>query len=164
MIRPYHLDDCDGRRSLPAGSADRARLEHEHIVPVFEAGQADGQHFFTMRYIAGRSLAEVIDRRPIDGRRAARYLEQVARAVDYAHTRDVLHRDLKPRNILIDAADRAFVTDFGMAKVLGGRPGATRTGDRLGTPPTCPPSRSATPRAPGSPATSTAWARPCTRR
>ena len=135
MIRPFHLDDSTAVDRFRLEAQIAARLEHEHIVPVFEAGQADGQHFFTMRYIAGRSLAEVIDRRPIDGRRAARYLEQVARAVDYAHTRDVLHRDLKPRNILIDAEDRAFVTDFGMAKVLGGSRGATLTGDRLGTPP-----------------------------
>ena len=65
-----------------------------------------------MRYIVGQSLSELIGKKPMDEQRAARYLEQVARAVDFAHTHDVLHRDLKPRNILIDGQDRAVVTDF----------------------------------------------------
>ena len=135
MIRPYCLDDSSAVDRFRLEAQLAARLDHEHIVTVYEAGQADGQHFYAMRYIVGQSLAEVIAKAPMDPDRAARYLEQVARAVDFAHTHDVLHRDLKPRNILIDAADRAFVTDFGLAKILNMTTGATRTDDRLGTPP-----------------------------
>jgi tetratricopeptide (TPR) repeat protein len=89
-----------------------------------------------MRFIEGRNLAEVIDGKPLPSRTAARYIEQIARAVDYAHTRNVLHRDIKPRNILIDAADRAYITDFGLAKLLGEVTASltTATGG-LGSPP-----------------------------
>ena len=135
MIRPYCLDDSSAVDRFRLEAQLAARLDHEHIVTVYEAGQADGQHFYAMRYIVGQSLAEIINKKPIDEIRAARYLEQVSRAVDFAHTHDVLHRDLKPRNILIDLTDRAFVTDFGLAKVLNIGTGATRTDDRLGTPP-----------------------------
>ncbi len=135
MIRPYCLDDSSAVDRFRLEAQLAARLDHEHIVTVYEAGQADGQHFYAMRYIVGQSLSEVIGKKPIDEDRAARYLEQVARAVDFAHTHDVLHRDLKPRNILIDSSDRAFVTDFGLAKILNVGTGATRTDDRLGTPP-----------------------------
>ncbi len=135
MIRANYLDDSSAVDRFRLEAQLAARLEHEGIVPVYETGQSGGQHFYAMRFIAGQSLAEVIGRRPIDPIRAANYLEAVARAVDFAHTQGVLHRDLKPRNILIDASDRAFVTDFGLAKVLGQGPGATRTTDNLGTPP-----------------------------
>ena len=136
MIRPYCIDDSSAVDRFRLEAQLAARLDHENIVTVYEAGLADGQHFYAMRYIVGQSLTEVIGRRPIDADRAARIIEQVARAVDYAHTSDVLHRDVKPRNILIDARDRAYVTDFGLAKALSHvGTGATRTDDRLGTPP-----------------------------
>ena len=76
----------------------------------------------------------MIDHRPLPNHQAAHYIEQVARAVDYAHKEQILHRDLKPSNIMIDTTDRAFVTDFGLAKVLGQMTGAaTQSTDRLGT-------------------------------
>ncbi|MDB5350500.1 MAG: hypothetical protein JWN86_1747 [Planctomycetota bacterium] len=135
MIRPHFLDDASAIERFRLEAQLAARLEHEHIVTVYEAGQADGHHYYAMRYIVGQSLSEVIGKKPMDEYRAAGYLEQVARAVDFAHTHDVLHRDLKPRNILIDARDRAVVTDFGLAKILSLGTGATRSDDRLGTPP-----------------------------
>ena len=135
MIRAHALDDASAVERFRLEARLAARLEHEHIVTVYEAGFADGQHYYAMRYIVGRSLAEEIGKKPLSEARATRYLEQVARAVDFAHTQDVLHRDIKPRNILIDSHDRAVVTDFGLAKLLTMGPGATRTDDRLGTPP-----------------------------
>lgn len=111
-----------------------ARLEHEHIVAIHTAGEADGLPFYAMRYIEGLSLAEILDRGPLSYRQAAHYLEQVARAVEHAHTRGILHRDLKPRNILVDEHDRAFVTDFGLARWREGTGQMTQTGDWLGTP------------------------------
>lgn len=114
-----------------------ARIEHENVVPVYEVGAVGGQPFYSMRYCDGRSLADVAALQPLSGRQAATYLEQVARAIHQAHTHGILHRDLKPRNVLMDDADRPFVTDFGLAKWMEGGPasgGQTQTGDWLGTP------------------------------
>jgi tRNA A-37 threonylcarbamoyl transferase component Bud32 len=134
VIRSSRLDDSAAQSRFRLEAQLAARLEHDHIVPVFDAAQDGDRLYYTMRYIQGRNLAEVINRRPIPGRQAARYIEQVARAVGYAHDESVLHRDLKPSNILIDANDRAYVTDFGLAKVLGKLTDqATQSSDRVGT-------------------------------
>jgi WD40 repeat protein/tRNA A-37 threonylcarbamoyl transferase component Bud32 len=115
-----------------------ARIEHEHVVPVYEVGEIAGQPFYSMRYIEGHSLARAPAGQPAAGkdaaRRAARLLAAVARAVHAAHACGILHRDLKPQNILLDAQDRPFVTDFGLAKWLEGAGEPTQTGDCLGTP------------------------------
>ena len=136
LIRPYCIEDSSAVDRFRLEARLAARLEHANIVPIYEAGLADGQHYYTMRYIAGQCLSERIGKVPMNGDAAADIMEQVSRGVDFAHTHDVLHRDIKPRNILIDATGHAYVTDFGLAKALGGTgTGATRTDDRLGTPP-----------------------------
>src|ERR1043165_2317239 len=114
-----------------------ARLRHPNIVRVHEVGAVDGQHFFSMEFIEGCTLAQRMMGGPIAGRVAAGYVLQVARAIHYAHLQGILHRDLKPSNILLDKDDVPHVTDFGLAKRLsssegGGMP--TRTGAVLGTP------------------------------
>ena len=120
------------------------QIEHDHIVTVYEVGQVDGEHFFSMRYVEGRSLTDLLKQGPLDGRRAARYLEPVARAVHEAHLHGILHRDLKPRNILIDAkTDRALVVDFGLAKLAENTEGMTIAGDVMGTPAYMPPEQAA---------------------
>jgi serine/threonine-protein kinase len=112
-----------------------ARLEHEHIVSVYEVGEVDGQPFFTMQYVEGQSVAELLQDGPTDSRRAAAYLEPVARAVHAAHQVGILHRDLKPHNILVDRkTDRALVADFGLAKVAWIDGEMTQAGQVLGTP------------------------------
>ncbi len=117
-----------------------ARIEHDHIVTVYEVGEIEGEHFFSMRYVEGWSFTDVLKEGPIDGRRAAAYLEPVARAVHEAHLHGILHRDLKPQNILIDArTDRALVVDFGLAKLAENTEGVTVAGDVMGTPPYMPP-------------------------
>jgi predicted Ser/Thr protein kinase len=111
-----------------------SRLTHENLVPVFEVGEADGWPFYTMRYIVGASLAAIVrDTGPLAPRQAAAHVEAVARAVQYAHTQGVVHRDLKPHNILIDADNRPYVTDFGLAKRLDRTDGPTISGRALGT-------------------------------
>ena len=111
------------------------RIEHDHIVPVYEVGQIDGEHFYSMRYVDGQSLNDLLKTGPLDGRKAAAYLEPVARAVHEAHLHGILHRDLKPQNILIDGkTDRALVVDFGLAKLAEGAEGMTEAGDVMGTP------------------------------
>jgi len=112
-----------------------AQLEHDNIVTVYEVGEVEGEHFFSMRYVEGHSLAELLRRGPMDNRRAAAYLEPVARGVHEAHLRGILHRDLKPQNILVDQkTDRALVADFGLAKLSEGQEELTRAGEVMGTP------------------------------
>jgi tetratricopeptide (TPR) repeat protein/tRNA A-37 threonylcarbamoyl transferase component Bud32 len=110
-----------------------ARLDHENIVPVYDVGEYGGRHFYSMRFVAGKSLADLLDA-PMLPRRAAEIIEAVARAVQHAHDRGVLHRDLKPRNVLIDEG-RPLVVDFGLAKWLPGDAELTSTGALLGSPP-----------------------------
>ncbi len=112
-----------------------AGLVHDNIVRVYDVGEAAGRHYYSMQLVHGKSLADLVQEKPLDGRAAARYLEGVARAVHFAHTKGILHRDLKPQNVLIEAAhDRALVTDFGLAKVLGEETALTSTGAVFGSP------------------------------
>jgi tetratricopeptide (TPR) repeat protein/predicted Ser/Thr protein kinase len=113
-----------------------ARLQHPHIVTVFEVGEEQGQQYFSMQFVDGPSLAELLREGPLAPRRAAAYLEPVARAVAAAHEAGILHRDLKPQNILVDtSSDRALVADFGLAKLVEQGSELTRAGDVMGTPP-----------------------------
>ena len=119
-----------------------ANLDHPNIVPIFEVGQYEGNHFFSMKLIEGESLAEQIEggkwrctqeKSPQHQRNAAAILAQVARAVHHAHERGVLHRDLKPSNILIDDAGEPHLTDFGLAKLIESGADLTRTFAVMGT-------------------------------
>jgi tRNA A-37 threonylcarbamoyl transferase component Bud32 len=110
-----------------------ARLRHPHIVPVYEAGQAGGGPFIATAFIPGQTLAAVLEAGPLDYRRAARLGRALALALAYAHGQGVVHRDVKPANVLIDAQDQPLLTDFGLAR----RQDATRLtqlGTLLGTP------------------------------
>lgn len=89
---------------------------HSNIVAIHEIGQHEGQHYFSMDYVEGENLGQVIREEPVSVWRAANLLATVARAVHYAHLREILHRDLKAANILIDAQGEPHVTDFGLAK------------------------------------------------
>jgi WD40 repeat protein/tRNA A-37 threonylcarbamoyl transferase component Bud32 len=114
-----------------------ANLDHPNIVPIYEVGQHDGQHYFSMKLFEGGSLAQCIDRFQADSDGAARLLAAAARAVHYAHQRGILHRDLKPANILLEiraAGDVPHVTDFGLAKRVEGESGLSQSGAIVGTP------------------------------
>ena len=95
-----------------------AHLEHPHILPIYDYGEVDGTPYIAMRYLAGGSMAQWIRRGlpPLD--KLAKPVEQVASALDYAHQEGVIHRDLKPGNILLDENDNAYLSDFGIARVL----------------------------------------------
>lgn len=111
-----------------------AGLQHPNIVAIHEFGQAGHEHFFSMDYIEGKNLAELVRDNPLPARRAAAYVKAIAAAVQFAHERGVLHRDLKPSNVLVDAFDQPRVTDFGLAKLIGTDSELTTTGQVLGSP------------------------------
>jgi serine/threonine-protein kinase len=110
-----------------------AALKHPGIVTIHETGEHEGVPYFSMEYVEGTSLADVVAPGPLAPRRAARYVAAIARSVDHAHRQGILHRDLKPANVLIDADDSPKVTDFGIAKRLDAATDLTIT-DLLGTP------------------------------
>ena len=126
-----------------------AHLKHPNIVGIHEVGEHDGHHFFSMELVEGRSLSALVREGPLPANQAARYVEQIARAVHYAHEQGVLHRDLKPSNVLVDANDEPHVTDFGLAKRLSNpeletrNPELTLTGMVMGTPSFMPPEQAA---------------------
>jgi serine/threonine-protein kinase len=111
-----------------------ARLEHPHIVPVYEVGEHDGHAFFSMKYVAGQTLSQLLACGPLAPREAARILHLVTQAIDFAHRQGVLHRDLKPSNILLDESGQPMLTDFGLAKRFNEAASLTHSGAVLGTP------------------------------
>lgn len=120
-----------------------AQLDHVGIVPVFEVGQHDGHHYFSMGLVEGESLAKRIADGPLPPRTAAEIVLQVAEAIQYAHGKGVIHRDLKPANVLLDKTGQPRVTDFGLAKRIQGDSHLTASGQILGTPSYMPPEQAA---------------------
>lgn len=120
-----------------------AKLDHPNIVPVYEVGEHRGQHFFSMGFVDGSSLAEQVAEHPLPADEAAEFVRVTAKAVDYAHDRGVIHRDLKPANVLVDADGQPKVTDFGLAKISQGKEDLTTTGQIMGTPNYMPPEQAA---------------------
>jgi len=135
-LHPGALDDDPGAARLKFEASIVARLQHPHIVTLYDFGIHDGQPFFLMQLVEGTNLARVLADGPLPPRRLAELLVPVCRAIAYAHERGVLHRDLKPSNILIDAEGRPLVADFGLAKLIipDASPTLTSTGATLGTP------------------------------
>jgi serine/threonine-protein kinase len=110
-----------------------ARLEHTHILPVYDYGESDGVVYIVMRYLDGGSLQKKIDAGRVPLRDVSKILSQIASALDYAHRQGVIHRDIKPSNVLLDRQGDAFLTDFGIAKMVAGTLDLTGTGV-IGTP------------------------------
>jgi hypothetical protein len=125
--------EADVRRFRTEAEA-AANLDHPNIVPIYEVGEHHGQQYFSMKLIDGGGLDQRMAEFVRDPRSAARLMATVARAVHHAHQRGILHRDLKPGNVLLDAAGQPHVTDFGLAKRLADGPGATQSGAIVGTP------------------------------
>lgn len=112
-----------------------ARLEHPHILPVYDYGEQEGITYLVMRYIEAGTLHDLITQRgTLSLREIARLMGQVGRALGYAHDQGVIHRDIKPSNVLIDPQGNAFLTDFGIAKIVAGTANYTGTGAVIGTP------------------------------
>ena len=116
-----------------------ANLQHPNIVPIYDVGESNGRHYFSMRFVDGPSLRDRAAENPLPPRLAASITESLASAVHYAHEQGVVHRDLKPANILMDSDEAPCITDFGLAKQLHADSGMTATGQVMGTPSYMPP-------------------------
>lgn len=134
MILTGTLSSIEDLQRFRTEAEATARLQHSNIVAIYEVGEVEGQHFYSMEYIDGPSLIQRLKEGPLPGRVAARYLLSMARAIGHAHRHGILHRDLKPGNILLDQEDQPHITDFGLAKRLGTDSGQTHSGAILGTP------------------------------
>ncbi|MCE7959673.1 MAG: serine/threonine protein kinase, partial [Acidobacteria bacterium ACB2] len=111
-----------------------ARLEHPGILPVYDFGEEDGLPFLVMQYLEGGTLRERLAGRPIPPALAVSWVAQLAEALDFAHAAGVLHRDVKPANVLVGRGERLALADFGIAKMLESTTGLTSTGMVIGTP------------------------------
>jgi len=111
-----------------------ARLQHPHILPVFDYGEADGYTYIVMPYLESGTLGKLLEGATLPYDQIERVLSQVGDALDYAHAQGIIHRDVKPSNILIDASQNCLLTDFGIARVVEGTDKLTATGAVLGTP------------------------------
>jgi len=111
-----------------------ASLDHSGIVPIYEVGERDGSCYFSMKFVEGGQFDEVVTREPMPVRRAVELIAKVARTVQYAHEHGILHRDIKPGNILLDQKGEPHLTDFGLARLVETESTVTRTLEVLGTP------------------------------
>jgi WD40 repeat protein/tRNA A-37 threonylcarbamoyl transferase component Bud32 len=140
MIRAGELADEAEVARFRIEAEAAAHLDHPHIVPIHEIGEHQGRHYFSMKWVGGGTLADRCRARPKragpspQAREDVVLLEKVSRAVQHAHQRGVLHRDLKPGNILIDAAGEPQVSDFGLARRMETDSAVTVSGAMLGTP------------------------------
>lgn len=111
-----------------------AKLSHSGIVPVFDTGEQDGCHYFSMAFVDGGSLSQRLQNGPLPPREAAELLMKLAEAIAYAHENGVVHRDLKPGNVLLDEHGEPKITDFGLAMRTDLNSGMTQSGAIMGTP------------------------------
>jgi tetratricopeptide (TPR) repeat protein len=134
-VLPFHcLGDAERRERFDREAQAAARLDHSHIVPVYEVGEHAGYPFFSMKLIEGKPLADKLTSGPLSPRETAKIMLPVCRAIEAAHQRGVLHRDLKPSNILLDAGGQPQVTDFGLAKLFDVGADVSKTNAAVGTP------------------------------
>jgi serine/threonine protein kinase len=139
MILSGQLASDEDIRRFHTEAESAAHLDHPGIVPIYEIGEHDGQHYFSMGYVDGKSLADRVKDGPLPPHEAASLTRKISEAIAYAHEKGVIHRDLKPANVLLDAGGEPKVTDFGLARKLEQDSGLTRTGAVMGTPSYMPP-------------------------
>lgn len=132
--------DALGRFTTEAHAA--ASLQHDNIVSVYEVGEVPSKtpggtplHYYAMRFVQGESLFDLVREGPLENRRAANYIQKIARALQAAHDQGILHRDIKPHNVMIEkGSDRPLLTDFGLAKIIDSGNSMTYSGQVMGTP------------------------------
>ncbi len=143
MIRAGALASPDEVARFLREAEAAANLQHPNIVAIHEVGEHGGQHYFSMDLVTGRDLGAIVKDGPLPPQRAARYVKIIAEAIQFAHQRGTLHRDLKPQNVLIDGADQPRITDFGLAKSMKDDSRLTQSGVVMGSPSYMPPEQAA---------------------
>jgi serine/threonine-protein kinase len=134
LIAPELAAEPGFRGRFMTESRVAASLDHPNVVPIYRAGEDGGILFLAMRFVAGDDLRTLVARDgPLEPARAAAVIAQVAGALAAAHERGLVHRDVKPANVLVTADNHCYLTDFGLVKDLAATTGATRTGEVLGT-------------------------------
>jgi len=116
-----------------------AKMEHPNIVPVYDVGHVASKHYFTMAFVEGRTLADFVRETGPTLNQSVVIMRKLASAINYAHERGVIHRDLKPGNVMVDEAGEPHVMDFGLARNIQEESSLTKTGDLMGTPAYMPP-------------------------
>ena len=134
ILRPELADDSSFVRRFERESRIAARLDHPNIIPVYAVEQFEDFHYFVMKYVAGKSLDELLTGKPLPVEEARQILWQAACGLGHAHQRGVIHRDVKPSNIMLEDGGRVIITDFGISKALQSDTQYTSTGQLVGTP------------------------------
>lgn len=134
MIRGGMLASAEDVRRFHLEAEAAANLQHPNIVAIHEVGEHDGQHYFSMDFVDGQNLAEHCEGRPLPAPQAAELIATIADAVQFAHQRGILHRDLKPQNVMLDQRGTPHLTDFGLAKRMDLDSSLTQEGAVLGSP------------------------------
>lgn len=138
-VPTFGLDEGPKVQRFLAEAKAAARLHHPHIVPTYESGHSDGRYFIAAQFVAGQPLSQRISQSPPDVRLAAEWIRQLAQALAYAHAEGIVHRDIKPDNIMLDEKGTPQILDFGLAKRVGDNAAMTTDGSLLGTPAYMPP-------------------------
>jgi serine/threonine protein kinase len=134
LLRPELAEDQGFVRRFDREARNAAALDHPNIIPLYSVEQVGDLHYFTMKYVAGESLHELLARGPIPTDQARDILAQAAAGLGHAHHHGVIHRDIKPQNLMIDQSGRVLITDFGISKALQADTQYTSTGEMVGTP------------------------------
>jgi DNA-binding beta-propeller fold protein YncE len=119
LLAPALAEDEAFRERFLEESQLAASLDHPNVVPIYEAGEGDGQLYIAMRYVEGQDLKELLRAGPLEVERAVRLCAQVGDALDFAHARGLVHRDVKPSNVLLDPKEHVYLADFGLTKRVG---------------------------------------------
>ena len=133
LVTPALARDAAFRERFRREWMIAASIDHPNVIPVYEAGEEDGVLYIAMRWVEGITLRDLIDGGPLEPSRAAHLVFQVASALDAAHERDLIHRDVKPANMLITGQDHVYLSDFGLTKHASSISGLTKTGQWVGT-------------------------------
>src|SRR6266496_670696 len=134
VIKPDLVNQHDLIQRIEHEAKIIASLSHPHILKLFDYGKHENRVYLVVEFLPGGNLAQLIRHQPLPLSKSAAILNDIADALDYAHSKECIHRDLKPQNILFDAQEHIYLTDFGIAKVLSESISLTHSGKIAGTP------------------------------